>query len=154
MPLTNLTALEEMHNHADENNIVVRTSYYESPHKGYCFLLFDGAVVTLNSFYIQSSADELCILAEEIGHVETGTVLPIGEYICPQYKRWVKRKNEILALRCAIQRLLPPSKIQAAISKGNRGAHGIAKFCGVTEEFAESALRYYERKQITFCWRA
>jgi len=145
-----LTELEKLHDYAYMHKIDIYSTYLKSEHRGCCVVSNGRYAISLNTRVVDTRAEELCTLAEEIGHVEAKAVLPFDDYLCPEYKHWLKRKNEILALRYAIQRLLPPAKIQAAISKGNRGVCGIARFCGVTEEFVVGALRYYERKRIRF----
>lgn len=148
--LVPLTELEKLQDYAYARRISIFLSYRPSECKGFCMRIGAGRGVTINKCSITSEADELCTLAEELGHIETGTVLPAGDYVDPYYKRYLKRHNENRAHWDAIQRLLPPEKLQDAVDIGHRSVSGIAGYCGVTAEFAEAAILYYERKGYEF----
>jgi len=140
---TALETLEELQDYAYKKDIGIHTEYYQSNCEG-CYTIQNGeGMITINRRFINTSDDYCRILAEEIGHAETNTVLPYSDYIDPEFKRWLKRKNEILASRWAIERILPPSRIQEALDDGYRCICAIAEYCGVTEELLEEALIYY-----------
>jgi hypothetical protein len=145
-----MTEFEKLIDYAYERNIDTYSEYYTSQAKGSCLTNEYGSIVVINKRVVNDKTDELCVLAEEIGHIETGAVLPVTDYINPDYKKWLKRKNEILACRWAIVRLIPPNRIQAALNNCCSNDYEIANYCGVTTEFLHSAVEYYKRKGIVF----
>jgi len=148
--LAQLTELEKLQDYAYTHHIDVYLKYSDSEHKGTCLVSDTGHAVLINKRVITNDQEEICILAEEIGHIETNTVLPAGDYLNPYYKRYLKRQNEVLASRSAIQRLLPPERVQEAADTGHRSINSIAGYCGVTPELVEEALSYYKRKGHEF----
>ena len=77
-------------------------------------------------------------------------MLPVGDYIAPDFKKWLKRKNEIHAHRWAIDKILPYAKITQAIENGCANDWEIAEDCDVMVEFLQKAFEYYRRKGITY----
>ena len=145
-----MTRLEQLEDYAYSQNINIFKSRFLSSKKASCMQDNNYKLIAINMAEIESSDDELCVLAEEVGHIETGTLLPVNTYINPDYKKWLKRKNEILADRWAINEILPPSRIQQSIEDGCVSYSDIACCYDVTVEFVEKALLYYERKGIMF----
>jgi len=142
--------LEALQDFAVGEDIEVRYCCRQTPTKGSCMVTEGGSIVMLNQYAIDNSAEELCTFAEELGHIETGTILPVAYYLNPTYKRWVKRKNEIRAKRWAIDMLLPVEQIQNAIEYGCRNDYEAADYCGVDIAFLNDAIKYYQRKGIEF----
>jgi len=106
--------------------------------------------ISTNSRLITSREEELCALAEEIGHIKNNAILPVNTYNDPAYYKSLIAKNEQKATCFAIKKLVPASRIQMAIDTGYKSSCEIAEFCGVTEMFIEKALAYYKGQQVEF----
>jgi len=108
----------------------VRGLYYE-----------DGLIksITINKG-IDTGAEKLCVLAEELGHSFYG-----GDFIHGALPDALKRKIERLARVWAYKRLLPAKKLLAALKDPcyNNNCE-IAEEFGVTEEFLCEATEYYK----------
>lgn len=110
--------------------------YYTNEHKIDLILL---------SRYISTTAEKLCTLLEEIGHLYT----TYGD-ITDQSKL-ENRKQELKARRWAYERLVRIPNLVQASKQGIRTKHELAEFLGVTEEFLHEALEYYKTKYGLFC---
>lgn len=146
-----MTELEMLQDFSYEKGIDVFECYHESKIKGCCMVDNNKKAVLINKANISISADELGVLAEELGHLETGTVLPCENYLSPEYKKWLKRKNEILAKRWAYEKINLAEKIKRAIKSGCNCACEIAEEIGVNVDFLIKAINYFESKGISFC---
>jgi len=146
-----MTQLEKLVDYANNNDIEISEEFfYASNHKGCCMVNENSKAIMLNKASIDCHADELCVLAEEVGHIETGTVLPVGDYLRPDYIKWVKRGNEIRAGRWAFTQILPAEKIQAALDDCCSNNYEIAEYCGVTEVFLHKAVEYHKGTGVIF----
>ena len=143
-----MTKLEHLYDFAYNSDIEIYDYRHPSDIKGYCMADGNFYAAALNKSAIHNSADELCTLAEELGHIKTGAVLPFSDYINPEYRKWAKRRNEIVAGRWAIDKLLPIGKIQEALNQGCNSDYEIAEHCDVTVEFLNKAFEYYARQGI------
>ena len=141
-----MTRLEELEDYAHKNDIEIIVTAAESRFKGCCMVLDGDAAVTLNVAKIRDTADRLCVLAEEVGHIQTDALLDCEEYLSPRFSKWLKVKHEIQAKRWAIAELLPPEKIQSAINE----RRDLSEHLGVTDEFLVEAIKYYNRQGIEF----
>ena len=144
-----VTKLEQLEDFAFNQDVTVLNDVSTSDHKGSTMFANGQAVIFLNSASIANDAEKTCTLAEEIGHVQTGTSLECEAYLQPEYARWLKRRNLILATRWAIQRLLPYEQIQDALDEGN-DEFEIAEELNVSVEFLRLAFEYYEGQGIKF----
>jgi len=139
--------IEELEDFAYSQNYLVQKIHVNSNIKGCCLTNHKISAITVNISVIKNSADELCVLAEEIGHLETETTLPILDYIDPNFKKWLKRKNEILAMRWAIDRILPFNKLEKALREHENEWEATEEL-DVTIEFFRDAVEYYRRKGL------
>ena len=141
-----LTTIEKMQHYAYVHGIEIINVHLESHHHGFCAASADegGNCIMINSRTVQTKQAELVTIAEELGHIETGATLPVADYATPYYKSILKRKNEMMALRYAIRKLLPIRKLRAAIRDGYYCPRAIAMYFGVTEEFTLEAINYYK----------
>ena len=147
-----MTALEQLNDFAFDQDYTVFSKRIDSIEKGCCLTNSTVSVILINRTAIADSADEICVLAEEMGHLQTGAVLPVEDYIDPGHKKWTKAKNELRAERWAITKLLPPEKIQAAINYGCINNWEIAEYYDVTVSFVEKAFEFYRKKRIEFVY--
>lgn len=81
-----------------------------------------------------------CALAEEIGHHQTsfGNILDKTSLI--------SRKQEQRARRYGHQILIPLNRIIEAGQAKVEGRHDVAEWLGITEEFLQESIDYYQQK--------
>lgn len=94
-----------------------------------------GYSIALSHF--ESQAEEMAMLAHELGHCLTGSI-----YDCTTPPE-LQLKYEHNADAWAINALCPLEKIQEAIREGYDSAWEIADYIGVPETLVKKALRYY-----------
>ena len=140
-----LTELERLQEFACELGIDVVDVRRFSAKKGACMKNGETSVVFINKLQIENSTEELCVLAEEVGHIEENSVLPCGDWLHPSIQYWNKRKNEITAQRWAINELLPFCVLKAAMLKGYRERWELAEYLDRPEWFIVKAIEYYSR---------
>ena len=81
----------------------------------------------------------------------TGSALPVKHYVRSDFEKWIEQKNEKNANEWAIDWLLTPLGIWGAVENGYGTLEEIASYFGVTVEFLEKALAYYNEKNIDYC---
>ncbi|PZN12004.1 MAG: hypothetical protein DIU69_04615 [Bacillota bacterium] len=80
-----------------------------------------------------------CVLAEELGHVATGHVVPVG-----MARWWVMRaRAEERAFRWAANLLMPPQEVGRILQCFGADLTAVADAFDVTEDFANRALALY-----------
>lgn len=101
--------------------------------------LYYNNVIALNK-NLDTTAEQTCILAEELGHYYTsaGNIL--------DQKQLANRKLERRARAWGYQRLVPLDKLIQAYRKGIKSRHELAEFLEVTEQFLVDVLKYYKEK--------
>lgn len=88
-----------------------------------------------------SLKEKTCVLAEEIGHSKKnhGNIL--------DQSKIENRKQEIRARNWAYEKLIPLEKfIEAYKTHSIKNSFEFAEFLDVTQDFLESAIRYYQKK--------
>ena len=101
-------------------------------------LYFDG-VIGINS-NLASTAEESCILAEELGHHYTsfGNILDQSDPI--------NRKQELLARTWAYDKMIGLSGIISCFESGCKNRYEMAEHLEVTEKFLEETIDRYKNK--------
>ena len=80
-----------------------------------------------------------CVFAEELGHVATGHVVPVG-----MARRWaVRARAEERAFRWAANLLMPPQEVGSTLRRLGADLPAVADAFEVTEDFARRALALY-----------
>ena len=139
-----MTLLEKFQDFAYGKGIKVFEIYHESKIKGCCMVDNTAAAVLINKTNIINTQEELCVLVEEIGHIENNAVLTCEYYLNPEFKKWAKRKCEIKATKWAVHTLLPYTALVSAIKKGFKELWELADHFNVTEEFIDRAFYIYQ----------
>jgi len=99
----------------------------------------------INPYVIDSRAEELEILMHEEAHFATNTFYQYDSAFT------VRRHQEHVALRFAIEKHFPVSAIRRAIRQGNTELWELAEHFGVTDAYMADILQYYQdSKGITF----
>lgn len=101
-------------------------------------LYFDNTIIYDKS--LETSAEKVCILAEELGHYETSS----GDIL--DYSTVNSKKQERKARIWAADRLISFDDIIKASDAGIRNRYELAEFLNVTEEFIEETLRFWKEK--------
>jgi hypothetical protein len=145
-----LTKLESLYNHAIKNNIEIINPHFSSTKKS--AYIYDNGYknILLDKSQIDSSEEELMLLAEEIGHYETGSFCFIEATYNTDLERLNRSKGKALAKRWAIEKIIPPEKINKAIKNMCYEDYEIAEFCGVRLDYLREALRIYMSQGIRF----
>lgn len=89
---------------------------------------------------IHDETELKCILAHEIGHIETGSFYNI---LTP-YE--LKERCEHKANKRAVQILMPAQDVRRAVRRRYRTPWALAEYFDVTQDFAKMALEMYERE--------
>lgn len=126
--------LEQLYNHIDAKNLGLI----------YCTIPYDlDGLYTDNTIYLSktlTSAEERCVLAEEIGHHETsyGNILDLSDTD--------NQKQELRARNWASEKLVTLKGLTTAYKSGVRNHYELAEFLGITEEFLDESLAYLKKK--------
>lgn len=120
---------------AEKEGIVVFENNYIGKLKG----LYVDNTITINS-NLKNSQEKLCILAEELGHhyKTVGNILDQSNI--------VNRKQERIARAWGYERLVGVESLINAYKYGVRNRYELAEYLGVTEEYIDDALKYYNQK--------
>ena len=104
-------------------------------------LYADGIIALSDS--LNSTAERLCILAEEIGHHETtsGNILETDNFN--------NQKQEHVARVWAYKKLVPLQEIISLFNQGCRSIYEFSNSLNITEDFLIEALEYYKQKYGT-----
>lgn len=111
----------------------------EEPMKGSIRGLYSDNVIWINR-NLQTSADKVCVLAEELGHHYTTSGDIIDQSVI------TNRKHELRARNWAYEYLVPLSAFVQAHKTGIRNRHELADFLNITEEFLADAIKRYQEK--------
>lgn len=101
--------------------------------------LYQDGIIGISS-RLKTSADKLCVLAEELGHYHTST----GDIL--DQSKTINRKQERQARKWGYEKLLPLEKLISAFQNGCTNKHEIAEFSGITEDFLDASLRLYKEQ--------
>lgn len=93
--------------------------------------------IAMNTDKLKSKAEELCHLAHEIGHIETGSFYKLDA------DSSTIRKAETAANRYAVNLLISKERLDRLAQNGYVTPWQVAEHFGVTEDFAKKAIRYY-----------
>jgi len=100
--------------------------------------------IALDKKEIKSKIEETEILAEELGHYETGGLYAIEA----TYNQQLKQNNiiyfEAKAKKWKIKRLLPYFELQKALNKGIHEVYALSEYFNLSEIFIKDAINLYE----------
>lgn len=123
---------EKLLQEAEKEKIKVISWPFKESIKG----LYYNGVIAMNS-NLATTAEKICILAEELGHYYTSCGNILDQNITGN------RKQEVKARRWAIKNLIPFSSIIQAYESGCENLYEMAEYIGVTEEFLRNAFKTY-----------
>ncbi|MCR4436201.1 MAG: ImmA/IrrE family metallo-endopeptidase [Clostridiales bacterium] len=94
-------------------------------------------VITINEL-LKTQAEQACVLAEEIGHYHTSCGNLLTD---PHIDKTIISKQEHIAKKWAVQRLVSLKNIIKAYEAGARNFYEMAQYLDVTEEFLREAFK-------------
>ncbi|QUH21463.1 ImmA/IrrE family metallo-endopeptidase [Alkaliphilus sp. B6464] len=130
---------EEMIIKADEEGIEVIEMDFKGNAKGYCC---DNVISISNK--LTTNKEKKCTLIEEISHLKNN----IGNILDQSDIR--NRKQERLARTWGYEKLVGIIDLVSAYNNGVRNRYELSEYLDVTEEFIDSALKYYKEKYGLF----
>ena len=131
-----MNTYERLEDEACKNGMNVITRNFRSPRiKG---LYIDGVIGLNNN--MQTSAEKICTLSEEMGHHFTsyGNILDLSDA--------ENRKQEFRARMWAYNKQIGLIRIVDAYKHGCHNMYEMAEYLDVTEEFLKDALQQYRNK--------
>ena len=136
-----MTRYEELLNTASEEDITILEHYPFSSDriKGlYC----DGNVAL--SANLNTDAERICVLAEELGHhyTSSGNIIDLNDVS--------NRKQELQARSWAYRNLITLQQLIDAYKYGCRSLHDISEYLDVTPAFLQEAIEHYRSKCGTY----
>lgn len=134
--------IQELYNYADSKNIQIKTfTDKEKQLNGACLYDTKKCNIYLNTA-IETEVEEKCVLAEEIGHYETGirkTKLNDND----EQSYLLRSINEFRAKKWAVGKLIPFERFKRFLGS-NYSKFEVANELGVTEEILDVACFVYE----------
>ena len=134
--------IEELYNYADNQNIKIKNfTDNEKKINGIC--LYDNKICNIYiNTAIESEVEEKCVLAEEIGHYETGIIKTKLNYTDHQ-NCLIRSINEFKAKKWAVSKLIPFNDFKRFLGT-NCSKFEIAEELDVTEDLINMACFIYE----------
>lgn len=145
-----MTKLEKLYGFAHGSNINIVDAKFSQTKKAAC--MGNGAYknIIMDKSAITSTNEEASILAEEIGHFETGALYTIQATYNMPIARSNRIKYEAKAKRWAITNYLPVDEIEKAVSHAAGDKYLAAEYCQVTAEFLDKAVEHYRTCGVIF----
>ena len=129
--------LIDLYNYAEQAHIEVMCM---STRKVACMSIineYGDCGIGINPFMLSSEQDERVKLAHEIGHFEMGAFYNLYSPLD------VIEHHEYRANKWAIKKLIPKDKLINAYKNGICDNSELAEYFGITEDFLQIALKYY-----------
>ena len=142
--------LEALYDFANERSIYVIDRSFSQTKKAACLHVKPIKAVVLDKPAIGSKAEEGALLAEEVGHYETGALYVIESTYNTPIARSNRIKYEAQALRWAIKQYLPLSDIRKGLAINDGDIWLTAEYCHVPPDFLTKAIEYYQSHGINF----
>lgn len=134
-----LTLLEQLETAAQRQAVDLKEYPLPERVRGLYFEEGSRRIITLNTA-LPSQAEACCVMAEELGHCAVGG----GDLLFGDLDPVLCRRAELRARGWAYRRLLPPRTLLRLL-QNDTPLCDIAERFGVTEDFVESAVGYYEQ---------
>lgn len=134
--------IQELYNYADSKNIKIKNfTDKEKQLNGACLYDTNKCNIYLNTA-IETEVEEKCVLAEEIGHFETG-IIKTNLNDIDQQSYLLRSINEFRAKKWAVDKLIPFKEFKRFLGS-NYSKFEVANELGVTEEILDIACFVYE----------
>jgi len=144
--------LNALYEFAAETNISIVNDSFSPTKKAACLHLKPHKLIVLDNDAIESKYEKVTILAEEIGHYETGGLYIIESTYSTPIARNNRIKYEAQALRWAINHSLQPDEISKGMAYGGGDMWLAAEYCQVTVDFLAKAIEHYQSHGYSFVY--
>ena len=145
-----MNKLDNVYAFADECSIDIVDDKFSNTKKAVCMHITPDKVIFIDKPSVESDCEEVSILAEEIGHFETGALYIITSTHNTPIARANRIKYEAKARHWAFKKYLPPHEIAQAIEHEGSDDYAIAEYCSVTVCFLRDAIEYYQSLGVKF----
>ena len=142
--------LSALHQFAEDNGIGIVNESFSDTKKAACVHLKPFKYVILDRQVMESSHEETSVLAEEIGHYETGALYIIESTHNMPISRSNRIKYEAKARHWAYKEYCPPDEIEKAVESEGHSDYAVAEYCQVTVEFFRRAVEYHRSCGVKF----
>lgn len=134
--------IEELYNYATSKNIKIKNfTDKERQLNGACLYNNEKCNIYLNTA-IETEVEEKCVLAEEIGHYETG-IIKTNLNDNDEQSYLLRSINEFRAKKWVVDKLIPFKEFKRFLGS-NYSKFEVANELGVTEEILDVACFVYE----------
>lgn len=131
---------------ADNKKISCLNKTFSKSKKAMCATYNGESLIVLDNSVILSEAEETALLAEELGHLETGSLYSVEDYANPNRAININ-KAESRARRWAIKKLIPEDELNNAVARGIKEPWALAEYFEVPEDFMRKAIEYYQTRE-------
>ena len=135
---------------AFEADINIFNEYFHKTKKAACLHKRPFKNILIDKSKIESTCEEGILLAEEIGHYETGALYLMEDTFNMPVARSNRIKCEARAKHWSYEHYLSSDEIIHAIKSIGWNENEVAEQCEVTVEFLYRAIEYYATKGIYF----
>ena len=135
--------LKAIYKFAENSDIDVVNQTFSPTKKAACLHIKPLKLIVLDRAKLETRAEEIAILAEEVGHYETGGLYIIESTFNSPVARNNRIKYEAMARHWAYRAYLPAIEIEDAAKKEGPEEWAIAERCQVTVEFLREAILYH-----------
>ena len=151
-----MTRLDYLHNLATSESIHIHNYSFSNTKKAVCYHEklddFEHKAILIDKQRIETSAEEVEVLSEEIAHYQTDTLYYLNETINHPLHRQNIKKMEARAKQQAIENAITAKEIQDAINLGYTDEYEIAEECGITVNLLRNAFNLYQQKGVDFIY--
>ncbi len=132
-----------MYEFAKDNNISISNYKFNNNKKSMCMCCINSFHIAIDYDKIESIAEELCVMAEEIAHYNVG-IIPSNHCSNSYFNKLVRHRNEYRANKKAVESLLDPAVLKVIIDSGRvSSTFELAEMFDVTQEFMDNALNVF-----------
>ena len=139
--------IEDLYNYAKDKNIKIKRKNFEKEFgenidvKGLCLTNMKKCNIYLDTHF-NNTTEEKCVLAEEIGHFETGITSSLLSKL-DEENLLIRSINEFRAKKWAVSKLIPFELFKSFLDT-NLSKFEVAEQLDVTEEIIDIACFVYE----------
>ncbi|HEY5586377.1 MAG TPA: ImmA/IrrE family metallo-endopeptidase [Ruminiclostridium sp.] len=137
----NIANIEILVEECDKESINIIIKNLPNNLKGLYFVDDETEPIIVLDHSLATDAEKACVLAEELGHYYTS----IGNLLSPNTDKTAIRKQEEVAKRWAVKKLVSLKNIVQAYKTGCRDMFEMAEYLNVTELFLLDSFKKYSQ---------
>ena len=143
-----MTKREKLYQLASDEGVKIYNFHISATKKAMFSLDGNIAEIMLDKQNINTDFEETMLLAEEMGHYETGSAYFLRDTYNSKMQRINRLKDEYKAKSWEIEYLLPFDEIQGAIKKTGPDLYQISDFLNLPIYFLQKAIDFYLSKGL------